>query len=410
MDERPGAPPPVVLDLAGLQTLIDVLADEGYTVLGPTVRDGALVPGPVAVLDDLPRGWGDEQDGGRYRLHRRDDDALFGYAADAVSWKAVLFPAREQLWRGTRDSDEGDRSGGGGGGGSFTTRPGELVDHGHGPPPYALLGVRSCDVHALAVHDRVLRDRVHADAAYAQRRDRAFVVTVTCAEPSGTCFCVSMGTGPRAESDYDLALTELLGGLASGPGGGHRFVVQAGSDRGADVLARVPSAAATGPQLRSADGVAEDSAARMGRQLDTFDLRDLLYDNAEHPRWDDVARRCLSCGNCTMVCPTCFCTAVEDQTSLTGGDAERWRVWDSCHTTDFSHLHGGSVRSTPRSRYRQWMTHKLASWVDQFGTSGCVGCGRCITWCPVGIDITQEVAAIRASPGLVAGPAPGSDR
>ena len=99
-----------------------------------------------------------------------------------------------------------------------------------------------------------------------------------------------------------------------------------------------------------------------------------------------------------MVCPTCFCTTVEDGTDLAGESAERTRRWDSCFTIDFSYVHGGSVRLRSRSRYRQWMTHKLATWIDQFGSSGCVGCGRCITWCPVAIDITEEVAAIRADP------------
>ncbi|MBF0393567.1 MAG: 4Fe-4S dicluster domain-containing protein, partial [Alphaproteobacteria bacterium] len=119
--------------------------------------------------------------------------------------------------------------------------------------------------------------------------------------------------------------------------------------------------------------------------------------NREHPRWDEVAKRCLTCGNCTMVCPTCFCTTVDDVTDLGGTRTERVRSWDSCFTLDFSYIHGGSVRNEGSSRYRQWITHKLSSWHDQFGSSGCVGCGRCITWCPVGIDITEEVGAIRAS-------------
>jgi Fe-S oxidoreductase len=96
-----------------------------------------------------------------------------------------------------------------------------------------------------------------------------------------------------------------------------------------------------------------------------------------------------------MVCPTCFCTTVEDVSDVTGDHAERWRRWDSCFTLGFSYIHGGSIRNSGKARYRQWMTHKLASWIDQFGTSGCVGCGRCITWCPVGIDITEEARAIR---------------
>ena len=133
----------------------------------------------------------------------------------------------------------------------------------------------------------------------------------------------------------------------------------------------------------------------MGRELDTTDIRELLYRNYEHPRWDEVAERCLACGNCTMVCPTCFCTTVEDVTDLAGEHVERHQRWDSCFTIDYSHIHGGAVRGSTRSRYRQWMTHKLATWIDQFGSSGCVGCGRCITWCPVGIDITEEARAIR---------------
>ena len=369
----------VVLDLGGLQRLVDVLAGDGFTVLGPTVRSGAVVPGRVRSVDDLPRGLGDAQDAGTYRLRQRGDDALFGFAADAISWKSVLFPAHELVWRGRRTQDglefeEAEPSGG------------------LGPAPYAVLGIRSCDLHAVAIHDRVLRDRRFPDPRYVARREAAFLVTVTCSDPSGTCFCVSMGTGPRADAGYDLALTELL------EGGPHRFVAQAGTERGAAVLERVAGTAAPDADVSAADGVAETSARRMGRAMDTDGIRDLLYANAEHPRWEDVASRCLSCGSCTSVCPTCFCTSVEDHTSLGGDEAERWRVWDSCFTTDFSYLHGGSVRPSPRARYRQWMTHKLAAWHDQFGTSGCVGCGRCIAWCPVGIDITEEAAAIRATP------------
>ena len=376
----------VALDLAGLQALVDLLAAEGYTVLGPTVRAGAVVPGRVTTVDDLPRGWGDTQEPGSYRLRRRDDEALFGYAADAISWKSVLFPSRELMWSGTRTAD------------GFSITAGE-GSGGLGDPPYAILGIRACDLHAVAIHDRVLQERAHPDVHYAARRRDAFLVTVSCSDPSGTCFCVSMGTGPRAESGFDLALTELLGDE-------HTFLARAGSERGRAVLDRLGSRPAADGEVVAAEEVVERSTRRMGRTMDTTDIRTLLYDNADHPRWDDVASRCLSCGNCTMVCPTCFCTSAEDHTSLAGDTAEHWRVWDSCFTSDFSYLHGGSVRSSTKSRYRQWMTHKLASWIDQFGTSGCVGCGRCLTWCPVGIDITEEVAAIRADPRPTAEPTP----
>ena len=218
------------------------------------------------------------------------------------------------------------------------------------------------------------------DPVYADRREGAFIVAVNCGQAGGTCFCVSMQTGPRAQSGFDLALTELL------DDGRHDFLVEIGTARGAEVMSEVACRAAPTADVAAADQIIQRTAASMGRQMDTGGIKDLLYENFEHPRWEEVAGRCLACGNCTMACPTCFCFSVENVSDLTGTQAELHRSWDSCFTMDHSYLHGGAVRVTNRSRYRQWMTHKLATWIDQFGTSGCVGCGRCITWCPVGID------------------------
>jgi ferredoxin len=374
-----GAEPTAVLDRAGLAALLDGLRAAGYELVGPTVRDGVIAYGPIEGIDDLPAGWGDEQAPGRYRLRRREDEALFGYAAGPHSPKTHLFPSRRRLWTADR-TEAGDVT--------YTPEP---------TPPrrLALLGVRGCELAAIAVQDRVLLRGHTADVVYQARREEMFLVAVNCGEPSGLCFCVSMGTGPAAGPGYDLALTELFGE------GRHEFAVAVGTERGAAALAGLPHRAAGEPDVAAAAEVVASAAGRMGRELDTAGLPALLAGNLEHPRWDDVADRCLTCGNCTMACPTCFCTTVEDVTDLTGDHAERWQHWDSCFTLDFSYLHGGGpVRSTGRSRYRQWMTHKLGTWWDQFGTSGCVGCGRCIAWCPVGIDITEEAAAIRAAPGL----------
>ena len=370
----------VVLLVPGLQRLIDLLRKRGWVVMGPTVKDGAVVHAEIESVDQLPRGMGDLQDAGSYRLRQRGDEALFGYAVGPQAWKALLFPSRELLWSGRRTGTEVEVDA-------------AVVN----PPRLALFGVRSCDVHAIAIHDRVLAQRAVTDAAYVARRQANFVVAVTCSAPGGTCFCVSMGTGPVPDEGFDLALTELLDQA------GHRFLVVAGSDRGQQVLDELTARAGSDEVLAAAEhdhlaarDVGAVASQHMGRSLDTDGLRDLLYVHTEHPRWDDVASRCLSCTNCTLVCPTCFCTSVDDVSDLTGSTSERWRVWDSCFTTDFSYLHGGSVRTSVKSRYRQWATHKLASWVDQFGTSGCVGCGRCITWCPAAIDLTAEVAAIRS--------------
>ncbi|HET6966947.1 MAG TPA: 4Fe-4S dicluster domain-containing protein [Ornithinibacter sp.] len=381
-----------LIDVDGLQALVDGLRARGFTVIGPTVRGGAIVNAPLGSVDDLPRGWGDEQAPASYRLRPRDDDAFFGFAAGAQSAKPVFFPADELLWRGRRTAD---------GRGFEVDADGDTHEDAAGAGqekggPYALLGVRSCDLSALGIHDTVLAGRHVGDAHYARRRGDAFVVAVACSDPGGTCFCVSMGTGPRPESGrgapFDLCLTELLDG-------GHRFVVEVGSERGGELLDAIGASPATVRDVEAATHVTETASRRMGRRLDTDGLKELLYASVDSPRWDDVASRCLSCTNCTMVCPTCFCTTVEDVSDLTGQQAERHRVWDSCFDADFSYIHGGVVRESARSRYRQWMTHKLASWQDQFGSSGCVGCGRCVTWCPAAIDITAEAAALRGAPG-----------
>jgi len=265
----------------------------------------------------------------------------------------------------------------------------EVEDRLQTPPQRAFIGVHPCDLAAIAVQDQVFMGGPFVDPHYAARREHTFIVVVNCTEAGGTCFCSSMGTGPRAAAGYDVAMTEVLAGEE------HYFIVTAGSESGAQLLADLSPAPATDEEVQKADAGVAEAEHHMGRTLDTADIKNLLYRNLEHPRWDDVADRCLTCTNCTMVCPTCFCTTVEESTDLGGDHMERWRSWDSCFTMDFSYIHGGSVRTSTRARYRQWMTHKLATWIDQFGTSGCIGCGRCITWCPVGIDITEEVKAIR---------------
>ncbi len=372
------APPvsPALLDRAGLQALLDALAARGFDVVGPTLSDGAIVYDRIARIEALPVGWTDRQDAGRYRLQRRADAALFGYAVGPQSWKRFLHPPEELLWRARRQAD------------GFTTAPAPPP-----PAPFAFIGVRACELHAIAIQDRVFLGGAHQDPGYAARRQGAFLVALNCGTAAGTCFCASMGTGPRAETGFDLVLTELIDANR------HDFLVVPGSDAGAALLAALPTRPAEPEAVAAAEAVVAHTAASMGRQLDTVGLKELLQANPEHPRWDEVAARCLACANCTMVCPTCFCTSVADHTDLAGIEAERVKRWDSCFTADFSYIHGGSVRASGKSRYRQWMTHKLAHWIDQFGTSGCVGCGRCIAWCPVGIDITAEAAAIRATPG-----------
>jgi len=372
----------VILERSHLQQFLSAIQKRSYRIIGPTQRGTAIVLDEISSADDLPAGWGDEQRPASYRLRRNDDKRLFGHAAGPESWKKFLFPPSLNLFSGRRA------------GKSF-----EVISPQNGRNtgaadekivPLAFFGMRACDLQALRIHDAVFMNCAYPDPYYRSRRERLLIVAVTCSSAGGTCFCDSMGTGPGVGEGFDLALTEVE------EEGRHYFLTEVGSPRGTDVMNDVPRSKATQADIDHARKLVANARAGMKRSLSQDGLRDFLSENLDSGYWDEVARRCLMCANCTLVCPTCFCSTIEDTTDLSGEHAERWRRWDSCFTMDFAKVTGGNFRPSPRARYRQWLTHKFSSWIEQFGTAGCVGCGRCITWCPVGIDITAEVRALRA--------------
>jgi sulfhydrogenase subunit beta (sulfur reductase) len=362
-----------------LDRLFAALAVDGRRVVGPTIADHAVVYDELAGPEELPHGWTADTSPGAYRLRRTDSKRAFDYGVALTSWKRFTHPSFVPLTRGRRDG---------------TTVVVEPVRE--APPALAFVGVRACEVAALDIQERAMRAGPVGDPDHASRRDASLVVAVECAQAMSTCFCTSMATGPEVTGGADIVLAELDEG----------FVVRAGTDAGRQVLGGLDLRSAAPDEVERAATQVAAVRSSIGDPVPTEGLPERLRAAPDHPRWAVVAERCLACANCTLVCPTCFCTSVGVASDLDGVEATTERHWDSCFSLGFGRVAAdANFRPKVSDRYRQWLTHKFSTWWDQFGSTGCVGCGRCIAWCPVGIDVREELAAI-APPTTPAGPIP----
>jgi len=349
---------------SNLQSLINNLISGGYACIGPQVRDGTIVYDEITSVDQLPLGVHDNQSPGSYTLTNDNSDTYFAWANGPQAIKPLLFRPREKLWQSQQATD---------GQLSFKSNTPE-------PGPTAILGARACDIAAMKLQDQHFLQQQYVDPYYQARREQLLVVAVNCSHPADTCFCHSTGDGPFADDGYDIALTELQTG----------FLIDTRSEPGEKIIRNLPLQPCTAEHLHEAELIASQ-ASKQQRQLPETDIKTQLLNQLDSPSWQEIAETCLSCGNCTSVCPSCFCHSEHDVAELDGKISSHLREWDSCFTQGHSYIHGVVIRGDTTQRYRQWLTHKFATWHQQYGRSGCVGCGRCISWCPVGIDVIESV-------------------
>ena len=351
-----------------LERLFAALQAADYTVDGPRVTNGVIQFDRLDGPDGLPWGISDDQDAGRYRLVAGPAHRAFTWTTAPQALKPLTFPPRETLWSVTRSPD------------------GQLGFEEHRPPQArrAVIGVRACDLAGLDIQDRHFGAR--EDPWFLSRRNGLFIVAVNCARSAPTCFCAATGDGPAVTSGYDLLLDEL----------DESFLVWAGSNEGEALIARLGLAAASTDQVEAAAAQQQAASEMQKRRIPEGRLETALEKQRSSPVWDSIAQRCLACGNCTAVCPTCFCHRHTEAPALDATASTHGREWDSCFSEGHSLAHGHPLRRDIAHRYRQWLSHKLGAWHTQYGRSGCTGCGRCITWCPVGIDLTVSISAVLA--------------
>jgi sulfhydrogenase subunit beta (sulfur reductase) len=367
-EQRPDIGSTIVIDKSVLDGLLINLKDAGYQTIGSRVKNETLVYEEIERMDDLPRGYITEQEAGHFRLIHTGHSRYFDAIPGAQSWKQFLFPSRTELFKLQRSNHHWEK-----------------VSQETQPIKYAFIGVRACELNAIQIQDKVFMRADFTDEVYKSRRERVFILSVDCLHPADTCFCASMNTGPEVKGGFDLNLIEL----------DNVFLVKIGSEVGRNMVTGLPFEPASAYLTNNAEHGLENAAQQMKRALKTDNLPEFVLSNLDNPRWQEIGARCLSCANCTQVCPTCFCWDVTDQVTLTGNETRRERVWDSCFNPGYSYQAGGNTRPSIESRYRQWLSHKLGSWQQQYGTLGCVGCGRCITWCPAKIDLVEEISIMR---------------
>ena len=290
---------------------------------------------------------------------------ILEYRNAKESPKSLLFPQREALFRYRAEKGRAEVD----------------VPSGAGKGR-VLFGIRPCDARGFLLLDKVFGGGCR-DPYYTDRRSGTVVVSLGCVDPNPSCFCLSMGGGPCSSEGSDVLLLDL----------GDRYIAEAVSEKGAALLEDQAFEKSDEKSLSLAEKTKKQAEASMQPVAKKENLEEELERLFSDPVWKDLAESCLSCGICTYLCPTCHCFDLCDEAS--GQAGERIRVWDSCQFPLFTQQASGfNPRPSVKERFRQRIMHKLSYLPKSQSMTGCVGCGRCVTECPVNLDIREVMASL----------------
>ncbi|ABO48689.1 4Fe-4S ferredoxin, iron-sulfur binding domain protein [Desulforamulus reducens MI-1] len=332
----------MILNKSETASLLDKLANE-YRVIAPVEKEGLV----------------------QFAAIQKGEEAKLDYMNAKKPGKEILFPQSEELYSYTVDAEG--------------VRMQDNVD----PKATIVFGMRPCDVKSMVLLDNVFKNDQYEDVYYLTRRANTLIVGLGCNEPSATCFCSSMSCGPFAKEGSDIFLTDI----------GEAYVVEGISEKGKELLAKLGLAEASAEAKGQAAKLQEETKADGSVNIEG--LAEKLGGMFEHPYWDSLYEKCLGCGACTYLCPTCHCFDIADEATDCNGC--RVRNWDACMFPLFT-LHGSGHNPRPggKARWRQRLMHKFNYFVERYNATACVGCGRCIKNCPVNLDIRQVLADVRA--------------
>ncbi len=353
----------VIIPKHQLKSLFGLLQEE-YEIIAPVLKDGVIQLLKVENINELPFGYKEKEEKNFYRIDKSEVRYFFSYIRPSVSYKRFLLPPEFTFLKVKKENGK--------------LKFIENIIH----KKYAFFDIRACDLKAIDILDDVfLRKSKHPDPYYNALRENLFIVAVSCREPSDVCFCSYMDISPKPKKSFDILLTELEDG----------FLVEIGTEKGRELIEKIEHRKAKEEDIKMAEEIEKDCIEKIKREVPTKKLPEILYENIESPYWNEIGKRCLACTSCTQLCPTCFCFDIVVKNDPINKTSERMRIYDSCFSPTFATVHKFNIRHSIASRYRQWLMHKFTYWTEQFDEFGCVGCGRCITWCPAGIDITEEI-------------------